>query len=52
MDVRTYKPLDGQKEFCGTLLSFDGDEIRIDENGVERTFQKADVAVVKLSVIL
>ncbi len=50
VELKTYRPVDGAKEFTGTLASFDAEQITIDEESCSRSFQRADVAVVKLAL--
>lgn len=52
VDLKTYKPVDGVKEFTGILRSYDREQIVVETNGQDTPFQRSDVAVVKLSVIL
>lgn len=50
VDIKTYKPVNGAKEFTGTLKSFDKDTITIEfEDGVV-DFNRSDVAQIKLSI--
>jgi ribosome maturation factor RimP len=56
VEVKTYKPIDGQKEFTGILKAFDKDTITI-EMGIENnsetkdmTFAKSDIAVIRLTL--
>ena len=54
VEIRTYKPIDKQKEFVGILKSYDKDTITIEiENGSETkdmVFAKADIAIVRLTL--
>lgn len=50
VDVKFYKPVDGSKEISGELQSFDKETIVIDVNGVSKSYARADIAIVKLSV--
>ncbi len=50
VELKTYKPLDGSKEFTGTLRSFDKDTVTIDTDGTERDFARADIAKINLYV--
>ncbi len=50
VELKTYKPLDGSKEFTGTLRSFDKDTVTIDTDGAERDFARADIAKINLYV--
>ncbi|MBP5595582.1 MAG: ribosome maturation factor RimP [Pseudobutyrivibrio sp.] len=50
VDIKTYKPVNGAKEFTGMLKSFDKDTLTIEfEDGTE-VFSRSDVAQVKLSI--
>ena len=50
VDIKTYKPVNGAKEFTGTLKGFDKDTITIEfEDGVV-DFNRSDVAQIKLSI--
>ena len=40
MEIRTYRPIEKQKEFCGILNAYDSNSVTIDEDGTERTFDK------------
>lgn len=48
--VKLYKPLDGAKEFAGTLTAYDGAAVTIDCGGETRSFDLSDVALVRLRV--
>ena len=39
LEIRTYKAVDGSKEFCGTLC----------EDGSDRTFDKKEIALIRLA---
>ena len=50
VDIKTYKPINGAKEFTGTLKAFDKESFTIEfEDGVE-VFNKSDVAQIRLSL--
>ena len=50
VDIKTYKPVNGAKEFTGMLKAFDKDTLTIEfEDGTE-VFSRSDVAQVKLSI--
>ena len=48
--VRLYRPLDGSKEFTGVLTGYDGGRVSIDTASGPRTFEKNEVALVRLYV--
>lgn len=49
--LKTYQPVDGQKEFAGTLSGYDQGNVTMTlKNGTEKTFAKESVAVVRLRV--
>jgi len=50
VDVKTYKPIDGSKEFTGILKDFDSESITIDMNGTDKKFIRKDISVVKLTI--
>ena len=54
VEVKTYKPIEQQKEFIGTLKAYDKDTITIEmENGSEtkdRVFAKSDIAIIRLTL--
>ena len=50
VEVRTYRPIDKQKEFCGVLDAYDENSVTINEDGVLRTFEKKDIALIRLAI--
>lgn len=52
MELKTYKPIDGCKEFTGTLKAFDKETVHIDIEGTERDFARSDLAKINLYVDL
>ncbi len=40
VEIRTYRPIGKQKEFCGVLTAYDSNSVTIEEDGSERTFDK------------
>lgn len=52
VEIKLYKPLDGVKEFSGVLQGFDSTSITITEDNTdaERSFQKSDIAVIRLAI--
>lgn len=50
IEVRLYAPQDGKKLFVGTLLACDGETVRIEEEGKERTFPLSAVAKASLEI--
>lgn len=58
VEVKTYKPIECQKEFIGILKNFDKDTVTIEmeietENGSETkdmVFAKSDIAVIRLTL--
>ncbi|WP_028236094.1 ribosome maturation factor RimP [Pseudobutyrivibrio sp. MD2005] len=50
VDIKTYKPVNGAKEFTGTLKAFDKDTITVEfEDGIEQ-FNRSEVAQIRLSI--
>lgn len=52
IEIRTYKPISGSKEFNGILKAFDDHTITILSGEEEMVFQRNDIAVVKLALNL
>lgn len=49
VDIKTYKPIDKQKEFSGVLVSFDKETITIEMNQIQKTFQRNEIALIRLA---
>lgn len=49
VELRTYKPINGSKDFSGKLKAFDGETITIESGTEDVVFNRKDVAVVKLA---
>ena len=52
VEIKTYKPIDKVKEFSGILKSFNDKEITVETDGEERTFNRQDIALIKLALDL
>ena len=50
VEVRTYRPIEKQKEFCGVLTTYDSNSVTIDEDGNERVFDKKDIALIRPAI--
>ena len=57
VEVKTYKPIDGQKEFTGILEAYDADTITIGDNGnsMEKNkttyvFKRSEIARIRLAL--
>ena len=50
VEIRTYKPIDRKKEFVGELVSFSDHSVVIRMDGEEKTFEKTDIALVRLYI--
>ena len=50
VEIRTYKPVDKQKEFSGILKAYDKDTVTIEEDSEERVFARADIALIRLAL--
>ena len=50
VEIRTYRPIEKQKEFCGILNAYDSNSVTIDEDGTERTFEKKDMALIRQAI--
>lgn len=49
VDIKTYKPIDKQKEFAGILTAFDKETITIEIEEQQKVFARTDVALVRLA---
>ncbi len=50
LEIRTYRAIDGSKEFYGILKSYDQDTVTIaEEDGAERTFEKSSISLIRLA---
>ena len=52
VEVRHYQPVEGAKAHTGTLRGYADGAVTIEINGVEKTYQTAQVAQVRLSVTI
>ena len=55
VEIKTYKPIDGQKEYVGVLKAFDVDTVTIagstdNEVNEERIFQRKEIAIIRLAL--
>ncbi|MCD8131724.1 MAG: ribosome maturation factor RimP [Lachnospiraceae bacterium] len=50
VECKTYRPVDGQKEFSGVLASFDEESLTIECGDEERKFSRKDLAVIRLAL--
>ena len=49
VELKTFKPIDKQKEFAGVLKGFDESTITVEISGKDVAFSRAEVAMVKLA---
>ena len=52
VELKTYKPIDKVKEFNGILKGFNEREITVEIDGEERSFNRQDIALIKLALDL
>ena len=50
VEIRTYRPIDKQKEFEGILKAFDAESITIETEETQRKFDRADIALIRLAL--
>lgn len=54
VEVKTYKPVEGQKEFIGILKAFDKDTVTIETENHSETkdmvFARSDIAIIRLTL--
>ena len=50
LEIRTYRSIDGSKEFYGTLTSYDENSVVItQEDGTARVFPREEIALIRLA---
>ncbi len=50
VEIRTYRPIEKQKEFCGILTAYDSNSVTIEEDGSLRKFDKKEIALIRLAI--
>nr|WP_300826263.1 ribosome maturation factor RimP [uncultured Schaedlerella sp.] len=51
VEIRTYRPIEGQKEFEGVLKAFDKNTVTIAyEDDTEQVFQRNEIALIRLAL--
>lgn len=50
VEIKTYKPVDKQKEFSGILKAYDKETVTIEEEGQERVFLRSETAMIRLAL--
>ena len=50
VELKTFKPIDGKKEFSGILKSYDKDTVTIETVDGEMAFDRSGIAVVRLAL--
>ena len=49
VELKTYKPIDGRKEFQGTLKAFDAETITIETEKGDEIFARNEIALIRLA---
>ena len=50
IEIKTYKPIDGQKEFNGVLTAYDEKTITVMLGNDERNFERKEIALIRLAL--
>ncbi len=50
IEMKSYKPIDGSKEFSGKLISFDKDSLTVEIDGAQKVFDRKDISMIKLAL--
>ena len=50
VEVKLYKPVDGNKVYTGNLSAYNDGDVEIEINGNTKSFEKAAVASVRLRI--
>ncbi|MEM5780911.1 MAG: ribosome maturation factor RimP, partial [Lawsonibacter sp.] len=48
VDLKLYRPRDGRKDFVGLLRSYQDGDVTLEVNGAPMTFEKKEIALVRL----
>ncbi len=48
VEVKLYRPREGRKEFVGLLTSYENGDVTLEVNGAPMTFEKKEIALVRL----
>ena len=49
VDIRLYRAKNGNKEYTGTLCSYDKDTVTIEDGGESFTFERNEIALIRLA---
>lgn len=49
VEIRTYKAINKQKEYCGVLKEYDKDTVTIETETGTLTFQRSEIALIRLA---
>lgn len=50
VEIKTYKPIDKQKEFRGILKAYDADKITVTIENEEKIFAREEIALIRLAL--
>jgi ribosome maturation factor RimP len=50
VEIRTYRPIEKRKEFCGILSAYDSSTVTIEEDDTMRTFDRKEIALIRLAI--
>ena len=50
IELRTYKPVDGEKMFTGELTAWDKDSVTVSIDGEDRQFGRKDISLIRLAI--
>ena len=51
VEVKLYRSVDGRKEFTGRLAGYENGSVSLETDGTQRTFEKENIAQVRLRVL-
>ncbi len=52
LEIRTYRPIEGLKEFYGILCAYDDNSVTIEGDGRQMRFLRKDIALIRLALDL
>jgi len=51
IEIKTYKAIDKEKAFVGTLVSYDKDNVTIDIDGKALTIERSNISLIRLAFV-
>ncbi|MBR5790092.1 MAG: ribosome maturation factor RimP, partial [Lachnospiraceae bacterium] len=52
IEIKTYKAINKEKSFTGTLKSYDDDTVTIDLDGALLSIERANISLIRLAFVM